>query len=145
MTQYINKAAVAAELEKAIDGPAPSHDQQCPWEDGYYCGLYKAETILDTLKVEELWKPADGDDLPEIDREVIALVGLEGFFEIPPDEPVKLSYKVVFAHRPPEYWDGKNILTGKVTRNYTMRYDKGGWNQPNVKWWLDLDLPKTDE
>ena len=97
------------------------------------------------LARQNLWHPADGDDLPEIDREVIALVGLEGFFEIPPDEPVKLSYKVVFAHRPPEYWDGKNILTGKVTRNYTKRYDKGGWNQPDVKWWLDLDLPKMQE
>lgn len=96
-----------------------------------------AEWILNNL-----WKPADGNDLPEIDREVIALVGLEGFFEIPPDEPVKLSYKVVFAHRPPEYWNGKNILTGEVTRHYTKRYDKGGWNIPNVKYWLDVELPK---
>ena len=79
------------------------------------------------------WKPADGDNLPEIDREVIALVEENG------------HYKVVFAHRPPEYWDGRNILTNKVTRNYTERYDKGGWNQPNVKWWLDLELPKVEE
>lgn len=90
--------------------------------------------------MSSLWKDAQGDELPEIDREVIALVGLEGFFEMPPDEPVKLSYKVVFAHRPPEYWDGKNILTGKVTRNYTMRYDKGGWNIPDVKFWLDYNM-----
>lgn len=92
-----------------------------------------------------LWKPADGDDLPEIDREVIALVGLEGFFEIPPDEPVKLSYKVVFAHRPPEYWDGKDIVTGKVTRSYPKTYDKGGWNIPNVKYWLDCQIPNMVE
>lgn len=92
------------------------------------------------MNANSLWKDAQGDDLPEIDREVIALVGLEGFFEMPPDEPVKLSYKVVFAHRPPEYWDGKNILTGKVTRNYPMRYDKGGWNIPDVKFWLDYNM-----
>lgn len=79
------------------------------------------------------WKPADGDNLPEIGREVIALVEENG------------RYKVVFAHRPPEYWDGRNILTNKVTRNYTKRYDKGEWNQPNVKWWLDLELPKMEE
>lgn len=29
------------------------HDQQCSWEDGYYCGLYKAESIIDTLEVKE--------------------------------------------------------------------------------------------
>lgn len=73
------------------------------------------------------WKDAQGDDLPEIDREVIALLD---------------NGKVVFAHRPPEFWDGKNIVTGKVTRNYPKTYDKGGWNIPDVKYWLDVVLPK---
>ena len=82
------------------------------------------------LERNNLWKPANGDDLPEIDREVIALLE---------------DGKVVFAHRPPEYWDGKNIITNEVTRYYPKRYDKGGWNQPNVKWWLDLELPKMQE
>lgn len=77
--------------------------------------------------MKNIWKPADGDDLPEIDREVIALLD---------------NGKVVFAHRPPEYWDGKNIITGKVTRNYPKTYDKGGWNIPDVKYWLDVELPK---
>lgn len=81
---------------------------------------------------EHLWKPADGDDLPEVDREVIALV------------EENEHYKVVFAHRPPKYWDG-NILTGEVTRHYPKRYDKGGWNMPDVKWWLDCELPKMEE
>ena len=79
---------------------------------------------------ENLWKAADGDDLPEIDREVIAILN---------------NGKVVFAHRPPEYWDGKDIITGKVTRNYPKTYDKGGWNIPNVKYWLDIELPKEIE
>ena len=73
-----------------------------------------------------LWKSADGEDLPEIDREVIAILN---------------NGKVVFAHRPPEYWDGKNISTGEVTRYYPKKYDKGGWNQPDVKWWLDCTMP----
>lgn len=79
---------------------------------------------------ENLWKPADGDDLPEIDREVVALLD---------------NGKVVFAHRPPKYWDGKNIVTGRVTRHYPKTYDKGGWNIPNVKYWLDVELPKEIE
>lgn len=73
------------------------------------------------------WKDAQGDNLPEIDREVIVLLN---------------NGKVAYAHRPPEYWDGKNILTGKITRNYPKTYDKGMWNIPDVKWWLDLDIPK---
>jgi len=79
---------------------------------------------------EHLLKPADGGDLPEIDREVIALLD---------------NGKVVYAYRPPEYWDGKNIATGKVTRYYPKTYDNGGWNIPNVKYWLDVKLPKEIE
>lgn len=83
--------------------------------------------------IKNAWQKADGDYLPEIDREVIALQKCEG------------GYRVVFAHRPPEFWDGKNIITGKVTRNYPKTYDKGGWNIPDVKYWLDLDLPKNEK
>ena len=79
---------------------------------------------------QNLWKPADGDVLPEIDREVIAILD---------------NGKVVFAHRPPEFWDGKNIITGKVTRYYPKTYDKGGWNIPNVKYWLDCSIPNVED
>jgi len=78
----------------------------------------------------KVWKDAQGDDLPEIDREVIALLN---------------NGKVVFAHRPSEHWDGKDIVTGKVTRHYPKTYDKGGWNIPNVKYWLDCSIPKEIE
>ena len=50
----IDKDKTVVEIEEAIDGPAPLHDQQCSWENGYYCGLYKAESIIDTLKVKEV-------------------------------------------------------------------------------------------
>lgn len=80
--------------------------------------------------MKELWKSAEGSDLPIFDREVIALLD---------------NGKVVFAHRPPEYWDGKNIITGEVTRYYPKTYDKGGWNIPDTKWWLDAKLPKEIE
>lgn len=80
--------------------------------------------------MKELWKSAEGPDLPIFDREIIALLD---------------NGKVVFAHRPPEYWDGKDIVTGKVTRNYPKTYDKGGWNIPNVKYWLDCQIPNMGE
>ena len=54
MAQYISKDALLADIEKVIDEPAPLHDQQCTWEDGYYCGLYKAESIIDTFEVKEV-------------------------------------------------------------------------------------------
>ena len=85
------------------------------------------------MKEKVFWKPAEGKDLPEIDREVIALV------------EENEHYKVVFAHRPPEYWDGENILTGEITRYYPKRYDKGDWNQPDVRWWLDIEIPQTNK
>lgn len=144
MEQYINKAAVVAEIENKIKKYTKRGEESDAKRDGYgmYWGgvlscLNEVRTLCDTFATKEVnlnsesaWKPADGDDLPEIDREVIALLE---------------DGKVVFAHRPPEYWNGKNIITNKVTRYEPKRYDKGGWNQPNVKWWLDLDLPKTDE
>ena len=95
--------------------------------DRYICNAFKAGA---KWQKEHLWKSADGDDLPNIGREVIALLD---------------NGKVVFAHRPPEYWDGKNIVTGKVTRNYPKTYDKGGWNIPNIVYWLDVELPKEIE
>lgn len=52
--RYIDRDALIAKIEKAIDSPAPSHDQQCDWEDGYWCGLSKAECIIDTLEVKEV-------------------------------------------------------------------------------------------
>jgi hypothetical protein len=36
-------------------------------------------------------------------------------------------------------------IDGKPLVLHPMRYDKGGWNQHNVKWWLDLELPKMEE
>jgi len=54
MAHLIDKDALVAEIEKITEEPAPSHDSQCPWEDGYYCGLYKAESIIDTLEVKEV-------------------------------------------------------------------------------------------
>ena len=98
----------------------------------YYAFIAGAE-----WQAEHLWKDAQGDDLPEIDREVVALI------QDYPDD--KEHLRIAYAHRPPEYWDGKNIITNEVTRYEPKRYDKGGWNQPNVKWWLDLDLPKMQE
>ena len=83
---------------------------------------------------EHLWKPADGDDLPDIDREVIVL------YQPYPCEGNE--YAVSFAHRPKEYWEGRNIKTDEVTRYYPKRYDKGGWNSPDVKFWLDCNIEK---
>ena len=81
-----------------------------------------------------LWKDAQGEELPAIDREVVALVSFAS------------SYKVVFAHRPnPDGWDGRDIDTGEITHYETQLYDKGGWNQPNVKLWLDCSLPNIED
>jgi len=81
------------------------------------------------------WKSAEGSDLPIFDREVIVLTQtypLEGN-----------EYAVSFAHRPnPDGWDGKSIATGKVEHYTPKTYGKGGWNIPNIMYWLDVELPK---
>lgn len=135
MAQYIDKATLVAEIKEYIDN----------YNKGYSDGdNYKADalkTLLQdidfffevkeaNLNKESVCKPANSEDLPEINREVIVLLN---------------NNKVCYAHRPPEYWDGKNIATGEITRYYPKRYDKGNWNIPDVKWWLDLELPKMEE
>ena len=96
-------------------------------KDAFMCGAEEMERLIDSSM---WWKSADGSELPAIDREVIALT-TEG--------------KVVFAHRPKESWTGKNIVTGEVTTYHTERYGAGGWNWPDIKWWLDIDIPLRGE
>lgn len=101
---------------------------------------YYSDGFVDGVKWQNnnLWKPANGDDLPEIDREVIVFTQ-----DFPNDAGIM---KVAIAHRPnPNGWDGKNIATGEIEHYTPKTYDKGGWNIPDVKWWLDLDLPKIEE
>lgn len=89
--------------------------------EGVFEGLSKLESYIESLETDidvKEWKDAQGKDLPEIDREVIAL------------EQHKSGYmKVVYAHRP-------------NPNGYEKIYDKGGWNIPNLKYWLDYPLPE---
>lgn len=117
---------VSEELEEA----AFDYAEACKYDGGEKLLCVEHFKAGAKWKAKNLWKPANGDDLPDIDREVIALLD---------------NGKVVYAHRPSAYWDGKDIVTGKVTRNYPKTYDKGGWNIPNIVYWLDVELPKEIE
>ena len=92
----------------------------------------KRSLIQLASQIKNLWKPADGDDLPEIDREVIALTQ-----PYPNDEHLR----VVFAHRPNKYAKAWNSDLGEKQVVEIERYDKGGWNIPDVVYWLDCKLP----
>ena len=85
MKEYIDKSALVAEIEKAIDESAPLHDQQCPWEDGYYCGLYKAESIIDTLEVKEV----------DMEKEINEWQGCEAFPEGVDITPLPKAMEIV--------------------------------------------------
>lgn len=129
MKHLIDKSALVAEieeLEEAMQHNAPNNigiDDLLYWRNGFIAGA--------KWQKEHLWKPADGDDLPEIDREVIALLD---------------NGKVVFAHRPnPEGWDAKSIITEKVEHYTPKTYDEGGWNIPDIVYWLNVRLPKEIE
>ena len=82
-----------------------------------------------------LWHDAQGDDLPPIDEEVIVLCDDEHG-----------GYKVSFGHRPyKKGYLGKSMVTGNVETFYPHTYGKGGWNIPDVRWWLDCSLPNLEE
>ena len=82
-----------------------------------------------------LWKDAQGDDLPEIDKEVIVLC-----------DDGHSGYKVCFGHRPVESYTGISIINhSEMEEYYPEKHGKGGWNIPDVKWWLDVELPKAEE
>ena len=90
------------------------------------------------------WKDAQGDDLPEYDREVIVLIKYDAQLNIYDEEYPTCG--VGFGHRPnPNGWDGKSLRTGKVEHYTPKTYDKGGWNIPNIVYWLDVELPKEIE
>ena len=81
-----------------------------------------------------LWHDAQGDDLPEIDREVIVLTQ-----SYPLD---KGEYAVCFAHRPyKKGYLGKSLVTGNIETYYPETFGKGGWSIPDVKYWLDIKYP----
>lgn len=44
-----DREKIKAEVERLLNSPAPSHDSQCKWEDGYWCALYKIEGFIDEL------------------------------------------------------------------------------------------------
>lgn len=80
------------------------------------------------MKGKDLWHDAQGDYLPEIDREVIVLT---------------VNGRVCFAHRPVESYTGISIVNhSEMEEYYPERYGKGGWNIPDVEWWLDAEIPQ---
>ena len=111
------------------------YDPNYPRRKAYILGA--SETL------QGLWKDAQGDDLPEIDREVIVLINYDAPSNVPHGEGYS-TYKVGFGHRPnPDGWDGKNLDTGEITHYEPKLYDKGGWNAPDIAYWLDLELPEV--
>ena len=124
-----SKEWLSSQLDKSYSNYGEAKMMELTHFDGY--------TMLDAIEFganwqkNHLWKPADGDDLPEYDKEVIALLD---------------NGKVVFAHRPnPEGWDAKSIITERVERYIPETYGKGGWNIQDAKWWLDCSMPKVEE
>ena len=145
MKQLIDKSAVVAEIERRIS-VLKANESVIPMLTG---GMFVNEfkdllSFIGSLETKEVdedtiskWRSADGNYLPEIDREVVVFTQ-----DFPNDAGIM---KVTIAHRPnPNGWDGRNILTGEVNHYTPKTYDKGGWNIPDVRWWLDLDLPMEE-
>ena len=96
--------------------------------------------VADTKEqmMKNIWKDAQGDDLPEYEREVVVFTQ-----NFPHNAGMMM---VAIGHRPtPEGYDGKSLTTGEIKHYTPKTYDKGGWNIPDVKYWLDVVLPKEIE
>lgn len=119
-------------LEYIIEGNAYKW-----WRKFLLEGLPIMKRMIDGQRMysNNVWKDAKGKQLPKYEREVIALVP-HGTDE----------YKVVFAHRlNPKGWTGRNVDTGEITHYQPQTYDAGGWNQPDVAYWLDVNIPKQEK
>ena len=52
------------------------------------------------------------------------------------------NYRVVFAHRVDPDRVIRTTIDNKPLELHPSRYGEAGWNLPNIKYWLDLELPK---
>lgn len=133
----INSIAEAVEI--VLQNNLPSNINEAA-EEWFHYVKYKSDLSCAPINafkagaewmMNNLWHSADGDYLPEIDREVVVFTQEKG-----------LSPKVCISHRPnPKGWDGTSISTGKTEHFQPMLYGKGGWSLPDVKWWLNADFP----
>ena len=124
-----SKEWLSSQLDKSYSNYGEAKMMELTHFDGY--AMLDAIDFGANWQKNHLWKPADGDDLPEYDKEVIAILDYDFG-----------HYKVVYAHRPnPNGWNGTNIDTGEKEHFEPETYDNGGWNQPHILYWLDAKLP----
>lgn len=71
---------------------------------------------------KNLWHDAQGDIVPEYDREVI-VIGRDG--------------KIFYGHRP----NPKEVTMVEGKPYHAKTYDKNGWNWPDIALWLDVEIP----
>ena len=136
MITSLQEEPVIEDLEQAIDNYLATYwggeKEKQDWPFLKKIAIHFAE-----WKKNHLWKDAQGDDLPEIDRKVVVLV------QDYPDD--KDHLRVAFAHRPNKYAKVWNYNLGEEQTIEIERHGKGGWNIPNVKYWLDVVFPKEME
>lgn len=97
------------------------------------CMEYNVARMVGEKLLESLWIDANGEHLPDIDKEVIALECLEG----------EDNYRVVFAHRVDPHRVVRVTIDNKPLKLHPNRHGKAGWSLPNIKYWLNLELPKS--
>ena len=92
-----------------------SRKVMCAYETGFIDGCVWADS-------HPQWYDAQGDNVPEYEREVIV---------------IRRNGEIGFGHRPnpKEYV----VIDGK--KCFANTYDKNGWNWPNIALWLDVEIP----
>lgn len=112
--------------QQMMDASDRYADEVC---DESCAGAQVAETINDfcagwrAADSHPQWYDAQGDIVPEYDREVI-VIGRDG--------------KVFYGHRP----DPEEVTMVEGKPYHAKTYDKNGWNWPNIALWLDVEIPE---
>ena len=120
--EYKIASAALNDISNIDEEYADNEDYIGGYVDGFESG---AEWSDETT--QNHWHDAQGDDLPDIDREVIVL---------------RNNGQIAFGHRPNPDGEVWKHSDGTLEHVHFKTYDKGGWNTPNIKWWCDIDLPK---
>ena len=71
---------------------------------------------------KNLWYDAQGDIVPEYDREVIV---------------IRRNGEIGFGHRP----NTKEVTIVEGKPYHAKTYDKNGWNWSDIALWLDVEIP----
>ena len=127
MDDLINKSIIIEELKR-------QEEIDADYGSNVYDVCEDLISFIEDAKIN-LWKSAEGDDLPDYDRKVIVIRSYHN------DPFVCTSSRV----KPAGYLVLDKSVSEEKTLIHPNVYGKGGWKSPGVVLWLDLEIPDVKD